>query len=663
MPALAVQTEKDLQNNAGFKTTEEILAIAHAEYPTNCASTVFSNALYEHANEVSEYTEENKVRSWAKQIMESPDVLEQILQCDEIKNLADDTTINFTPIVYKFGDYDDARTITINYSTQPKVLKQKLILANKPSTPNGDANPKLMDPNDPAKYLNTEPAWYGIMVVQHDSLKDFVGADKNNTLSVKYLDEHIDDIYPKGYHCTSKSALANDSDTINKVMHQVVDMEKDTNDYYVAGDVNLQWISYAEIAAEIIITIVTYGAGEAALVGAKGAQATKTAKNLSKEVKALSKLDDVQDYIKTAHKISKYTDDIADLEKAAKAAKKADNAVDAAKKADQIKDLKQELKNATKEAEQMVKTSKNVKKYKEAADTFTEVMKYRRALRAFKRPQTGNILVRNLKKLKAAGKTLKASNNGAKMLKKAGRVARSGMSSRSAKIGDWLFDATLKHGARLGRFTRDVGLVYGAITFLGDMYDYTSTTSKEFSNGIEFKPLCLLSADDLEGHENEVNYGMWLMWEGNSTDSADDDAAYLQAMDFASKFYYQLDEYQDEHGAECNVDIYVVRPIIRLDETNTTDPKGELFYLFMNEIPWSTAEQFGEQIPDVKDWERNQQKLESEDPNGKYKKAESDQPVENNIDNKDETLPEEPVQDQTQPTEDESLPEQETPIE
>ena len=33
---------------------------------------------------------------------------------------------------------------------------------------------------------------------------------------------------------------------------------------------------------------------------------------------------------------------------------------------------------------------------------------------------------------------------------------------------------------------------------------------------------------------------------------------------------------------------------VRLDETNTNEPKGELFYLFMNEIPWSTAEQFSQ---------------------------------------------------------------------
>ena len=71
--------------------------------------------------------------------------------------------------------------------------------------------------------------------------------------------------------------------------------------------------------------------------------------------------------------------------------------------------------------------------------------------------------------------------------------------------------------------------------------------------------------------------------------AADDDAAYLQAMDFAEKFNYVLNEYQDEHGQNCNVDIYVVRPIIRIDETNPDEAKGELFYLFMNDIPWTSV--------------------------------------------------------------------------
>ncbi len=595
------------QELSDFHTTEETLEQIHSNKQTDCANNIFSKALHEHANEIDESEPEFKVRAWAHETMTGDaTVLKALLACPEVKNTADETTIVFSPIKYEFPG---GRTLTINYSTQPKVLKQKLMLATKRSLPNGDANPRLMDPNDPAKYLNTEPAWYAIMVVQHDSLKDFVGEDKNNTLSVKYINDHIDDIYPQGYFCTSKSVLANDSFTINKVVHDVVNIEDDTNDYYVAGDVNLEWIMYAEIAADIILTVATVGVGEAAMIQLKTVRAFKTGKKLIKTMHELSKIKEVKQYIEKMRKIAQHTKDIEKLEKEIKSIK---DAKEIATKRAEIKKLQESVKTLEKETDELVKTSKEVKQYKEQAEAYKDLDKYYKSLRAYRRPQTGNVIVRALK-------TLKAANTGTKTMKKAGKIARAGMSTRSAKMGHWLFDATLKHGARLARFERDTGLIYGAVSFLGDMYDQTSSTSKEFSNGIEFKPLCLLSADDLAGQENVVNYGMWLMWVGNSTDPADDDAAYLQAMDFASKFYYQLDEYQDEHGADCNVDIYVVRPIIRLDETDVEKPSGELFYLFMNEIPWSTSEQFNAKIGNIEDWERAQSELDKQDPQNKYK--------------------------------------------
>ena len=75
------------------------------------------------------------------------------------------------------------------------------------------------------------------------------------------------------------------------------------------------------------------------------------------------------------------------------------------------------------------------------------------------------------------------------------------------------------------------------------------------------------------------------MWAGNSTSPEDDDAAYLQSMDFAQKFYQDLIETQDEAGKyPCNVDIYVVRPVIR----NPNTESQSLYWLIMNEEPWTT---------------------------------------------------------------------------
>ena len=616
VPLFAANSDSDIL------TAEEILAMAHPESEnlTPCATQVFTQALYDEMDDTDESSPEAEIRAWAQTVMFDKDVLEEALDCPELKNITDRLqTVTFTPIYFQFPN---GREITINYATQLKVLDQKLLLAGKPSLPNGDPNPRLMDASDPAKYINTDPAWYAIMVVEHDSLSNFVGPNKNNTLSIKWINDNIDDIYPHGAFCTSKSALANDHYTINQVVHKLVEIENDSNDYYVAGDVNLEWIMYAEIIGEIALTIVTVGTGEAAMIGLKGARATRSAKNLKNSLKALTKLDDVQNYIKIARQITTKTDDIAKLgkyektlkklekaqkrgkdvkkyekqiEETVRAAQKVDPSVtaDTLKNPDKINEIQKTLKNDVekleKDAQKLEKESKNVQQYKKTADSFSDVMKYRRNLRAYRRPQTGNVITRNLKKIGAVGKTLKTANTGAKTMTKAANVARAGMSSKTAKIGDWLIDSTLKNGARIARFERDLGFIYGAVVFLGDLYDRTSHTSQQYSNGIEFKPLCLLSADDLEGQENEVNYGMWLMWTGNSTDAADDDAAYLQAMDFAEKFNYVLNEYQDEHIQNCNVDIYVVRPIIRLDETNPDETTGELFYLFMNDIPWTSA--------------------------------------------------------------------------
>jgi len=683
---MTVHADNKTNSDAGYRTAEEILAAAHNDHPTQCASEIFLNALEDHSSEISEEDDENKVRLWAQNTMSEPSVLEQVLHCPELsdKNVNDDTTIHFSPIVFEFPGSD--RTITISYSTQPKVLKQKLILATKKSLPNGDPNPKLMDPNDPAIYINTDPAWYGIMVVQHDSLKDFVGPGKNNTLSLKYLVDNIDDIYPIGYGCTSRSAWANDDDTINQVVRTLVDLKDDNNDYYVAGDINLEWVGYAEIAADIIITVATVGVGEAAMIGARMARIAKNSKQLIKNLRNLSKLDDVRKYAKKAKEISDATENVTKLKKSIKNAKKYQRAMKKAeklksagkdaskyeKKAQKLlkdskqmhpdmtpaeltnpdllkaerKTVKKEIKDLKKEAKEMEKNSDNVKQFKESSETFSELNKYYKELHAGfrKRPQTGNLVTRNLKKMNNIRKTIKAANKGSKLLNKSGKLARAGMSTRSEKFGNWLFNTTLKHSARLARVERDTGLLYGAVSFLADSYDFTSSSNNEYTNGIDFKPFCLLSADDIPGQENVVNYGMWLMWEGNSTMPEDDDAAYLQAMDFASKFFHQLDEFQDAKLNEwnisaeteapeeklakmfflCNVDIYVVRPIIRIDESDSENTTGELFYLFMNEIPWSTAAQFNEAVPNVEDWERTQRQLEKEDPKYKYHKPEDE---------------------------------------
>ena len=738
--AAKTMTVRDMiDSDPNSESVEEILArVYNDSNKTECASDAFLKSLHKYANKIDETDSEQAVKLWAHASMTSdPAILNEILSCPELANIDEYTTVVFSPITFTFPG---GRTLTINYTTQKKVLEQKLELARKRQMfdENGNPNPKLMDPTDPYIYLNTEPAWYAIMVVQHDALKDFVGPNKNNTVSMQYIEDNIDKLYPRGYHCTSKSAIALDNDTINQVVRQVVNIEdEDSNDYYVAGDIDLGWIFYAEIAADIIITVATAGTGQFITGSLKGLRASKTGIQLAKNMNKLKKFENVEKYLKATNQI----DRINDYQRLFKEYKSADNATDIAKyekelqdafkyvnKADsniteamlrdpdkaadiikglnktvdnltdvskELKDTKKlleqarrnadpsrikefenaykeldklrdaqengttiaRIKNNAKRAEAQAKFERNqqrikelentiknfenspdmgdyakyrkevdnlesVEKYMKQADALNDVLKYHATLTGY-RKQTGNIFTKNLKRIGAGIKSYRAINKGAWTLTKAGYTARAGMSSFSSKVGSWLFDATLKHGSRYGRFKYKLGKVYGGITLAKivlDLYDYTSTTSNEFTSGITFKPFCLLSADDIQGQDNVVNYGMWLMWQGNSTEPYDDDAAYLQSIDFASKFFYQLDEFQDNHTPECNVDIYVVRPIIRLSPNDESDSDGELLYLFMNDKPWSTADQFHNAISNVADWEKEQEEKEKSDPDNKYRK-------------------------------------------
>ena len=280
-------------------------------------------------------------------------------------------------------------------------------------------------------------------------------------------------------------------------------------------------------------------------------------------MRTLRQTDAVRDYIRVANEYARASAELRNI----------DRATDAAGYAAQLS----RAENYAQTMRTMEQTSDQVRQYRQATETFSSLNQYRRALRSLRPAQRGNIIAR-------AWRALRAANTGGRTLESAAHIARS--STTSGRIRDWLFQSTMRNIGMLGRMERTGGLIYGALQFLGDMYDYTETSTGEFTNDIEFKPLTLLSADDLQGQENVVNYGMWLMWLGDSVNPADDDAAYLQAMDYADKFHYNLTQIQTEQNEHaCNVDIYIVRPIIR----NPGSDAPELYYLVMNDTPWTTA--------------------------------------------------------------------------
>lgn len=598
---------------------------------TECATAVFANALAANSNKISETADEIQVQEWINTVFTDGNVLREVLACPEFAELADDDAIKLLPIKYTFPG---GREIVINYETQPKILKQRITLSEKRDLPS-EPNPRI-SADDGSVWTNTDPAWYGILVVESGTLDEFVGPNKNNTISLQWIEDNIDTIFPRGGRCTSKSAIAGNREMINLAMKETVSLEDDTNDYYVAGDVSLQWISYLEIALDVVITIVTWGAGTAVVGASRAARASRALKNLGTSLRALSKLDSVRDYIRLGQRATKAAeelkkldkimalDDLAKLDRVADARayrrklnelkslydatdvdklkildelSRIDRTTDAAGYARKLEELKaldkldgtadaaarakklEEMQNYEKTMRELERTDPNVRKYLEQSKTFSELNQYRRALRSLRTvKQRGNLVAR-------AWRSVRAAYSGGQKLRKAEKIARS--STLSGRIRDWLFQSTMRNATAVGRLERSGGLIYGALTFIGGMYDWTETSTGDFTSGIEFKPLGLLSADDLQGQENVVNHGMWLMWAGDAYSAADDDAAFLQAMDFANKFHFNLDTMQnDKNRHVCNVDIFVVRPIIR----NPGTDNAELYYLVMNDKPWTTRD-------------------------------------------------------------------------
>jgi len=384
----------------------------------------------------------------------------------------------------------------------------------------------------------------------------------------------------------------------------------------------------AEIVVDIVLSVVSYGGFAVAQGVTKGARAARTASKLGETMKALTTLDSVKDYIKAsakmhkamrnterAEKFAKSFKNVAKLEerlnKAAKGSnkyKRIEKQLDAARKLhiedakkfdragefknvkdlDKIDDIKKanakEIKTIQEDMAEMAKNDKNVAEFAKEFDALKDVMKYSKELKTFKTARTGNIFHRTWQGAKNLRASAKAARTGTKTLDRAEKVAR--QASKSGRVRDWLFHSTMRNASRVARVGADLATLNLILGFIGGFYDWADTDTDEFTNGISMKPFLLLSADSIEGQDNVVNYGMWLMWAGDSTNATDDDTAYLQAMDFAQKFYQDLTEMQDETGRHaCDVDIYVVRPIIRNPDTDSQ----ELYWLVMNDEPWSTA--------------------------------------------------------------------------
>ena len=259
--------------------------------------------------------------------------------------------------------------------------------------------------------------------------------------------------------------------------------------------------------------------------------------------------------------------------------------------------LEQEIKDLKEVYTTQLKEMKDVRSAELAElEGLSDVKDYKELVQVKRESAHAMYMIRNSKNLMRnrgllpvrtfrAAKTLRKGIKAGEKFSKYEKVVRPSMSGISSKVNDWLFHNTMKNITAITKVPASLTFFTTAGKMALDLYDYTYVKTGDFTNNIEIKPFLLLGADDLPGYENVVNYGMWLFWAGSSVSAADDDAAFIQAMGFADKFHQDLVELQDEqdHGA-CDVDIFVVRPIIR----NPGTPNEEIYYLIMNDVPWST---------------------------------------------------------------------------
>ena len=326
LPFFAYGTESD--------GTYSVTALLEREAnSTPCATKIFTKALNDTVpsltdtknNAAPQDADSNQIDMWIHSAFAHPDVLQAVLQCPELARLDDDDTIVFEPVSYTFPN---GRTITVNYETQKKVMQQRLLLATKPALTDAGIAPDIAaDTRNGIIWINVDPAWYAILVAEHGSLDEYVGPDKKNILALDYIEKNISKFYPKDHagvfraDCTSRSAIAGDTDMINRAATITVggppphadtkDMTKEekkqakiakNNDYYVMGETNLQWIAALELVGDVVLTIVTGGVYLEAKSTLMGARAVRAVAKSSKLIEALAKSPKVAKWIKTSNK-------------------------------------------------------------------------------------------------------------------------------------------------------------------------------------------------------------------------------------------------------------------------------------------------------------------------------------------------------------------------
>lgn len=529
LPIMANATDK-------FRATQELLQ-SFTNPSTTCSTELFADALYRNSHQILEISSTHDVKTWIYNTIQSPEVLRAVLECPEFSETDDNETIRFTPITYTFPG---GRSVSVNYRTQPKILKQIMSLSQKKLKPTSNPNPKISIDDLNANWIYTEPAWYAIMVTKPGALSDFVGSNKNNVISQQYIKDNAKKLSPT---CT-------------------------LNQYYLSDMADTPGIDYNELAAILALS--------AANSSANISQSYNTLNTIKKNILRLSKFDDVAWYIKAEQKLASIAERnnslntlhtilqteeqlVKEIQNTIRGSAKYESLSNELKtirtnKEKYIKSIgsdyqntdttylntiaKNDFQTATelrKKMDKLKHESKNVQQYTTQLSAYQETVKYSIAFFETSKPKHAHPITTMT------------------------NISQINIGIDNEKIRNFLFNNTQKHISRMGHTISYSGAMGNPISFI-----------EPNKKHLMFQPQLLLSS--------ATTQGTWLMWVGSSTTPEEDNDAYIQATNFAQTFTKDLNNL-------CDIDVYVVRPIIRNFETNHQN----LYWLIVSDFSRDAA--------------------------------------------------------------------------
>lgn len=407
----------------------------------------------------------------------------------------------------------------------------------------------FITPVDKPQELESLLPWYGILVVKKGSLDRYANSD-TPIISTEYMLSHKADFYPDNSDralglkraCTHGNHMAHDKDVVNRAAHLTMN-ETDSfwsgNDYYIYDGEDVYW-GWATIAGEVALALATLGVSAIAQTSATSAQAAAATAQA-----AGATLETTHKAI-TAVKLTQDSTKLAEAARLAKLAQKGTSTAAVKSRADAVAAL----------ADAGITVRKGTK--------YSELIKI------------GNTIDNVKDSVQGAVKTVSWGSALATGLKHPWSLVKEGLTTLKPKNLSKLYGPGITWGQRF-KNAIPVTTVAGVSLWneLRKAWGYSTATVK-IDDNIKFNSFGLLSADNLEGRENEISHGSWLRFD-EIGEASENDSLY-EALAFAEKFQEDLNRINTE-DPQCNVDIYVVQPGISNPQKLGT---REVYYVIQN---------------------------------------------------------------------------------